>query len=671
MAFGCASSYTYDDLILLPGHIDFAVEEISLRSHLTKNIRLSLPFVSSPMDTVTEASMAIAMALQGGIGIIHHNNSIKDQAKHVDRVKRWKNGFITDPKTLSPTHTLADVEAIKKRYGFSGVPITDTGRMGGKLLGIVTNRDTDFIEDNTTPLSQVMSTDLVVARDSVTLQEANQIMKQSKKAKLPIVNEKFELCGLISRSDLLKNREYPNASMDRNKQLLVGAGIGTRAEDRDRLAALVAAGLDVVVIDSSQGDSKYQLEMIRWVNETYPGLDIIGGNVVTCEQARSLIRAGVHGLRVGMGVGSICTTQEVCAVGRPQASSVHNVSAFAAKYGIPVIADGGVANTGHIVKALACGASCVMMGSLLAGTDEAPGDYFFRQCTPAAGGRRRVLRRGAHLPSRRPSRSSRRWMRTLTILHRDQCCFLSVASRSLAYRLFVLFVFSAEDGVRLKKYRGMGSIEAMNKGSSTRYFSEKDKLKVAQGVSGAVVDKGSLHRFLPYLQLGVRHGLQDLGTKDLQELAQYRRDSQSQLAFGAREERRRDAAAQAWTAHSLCPACLCVFVCFVFVRASSFRVAYSGCSARRNRALTVFVRAQRHTREPDTAAAGLRDRSTSNSAQQLDCDALCACMLSADMRRRCSLNASSCIAHALSRTAGASSPAVHTSIDRDSRSLLH
>ena len=232
------------------------------------------------------------------------------------------------------------MEAIKQRYGFSGVPITDTGKMGGKLLGIVTNRDTDFIEDNTTPLEKVMSTDLVVAKDTVSLEEANQIMKQSKKAKLPIVNEKYELCGLISRSDLLKNREYPNASkasethsasslpvpsslrfscncscaicsllrvsrdQDANKQLLVGAAIGTRPEDRERLAALVEAGLDVIVIDSSQGDSKYQIDMIRWIASTYPGLDIIGGNVVTCDQAKNLIRAGVHGLRVGMGVGS-------------------------------------------------------------------------------------------------------------------------------------------------------------------------------------------------------------------------------------------------------------------------------------------------------------------------------------------------------------------------------
>lgn len=358
-----------------------------------------------------------------------HSNSIEEQAAQVDRVKRWKNGFITDPKTLSPNHTIADVEAIKRQYGFSGVPITDTGRMGGRLLGIVTNRDTDFIDDKSTPLERVMSTSLVVANDSVTLEEANAIIKQSKKAKLPIVNDKFQLCGLISRSDLLKNREFPHASKDRNKQLLVGAAISTRDSDRQRLEALVQAGVDVIVIDSAQGDSSFQTSMVEYVRQNYPGLDIIGGNVVTCQQARNLIKAGVHGLRVGMGVGSICTTQvsqnhsarkqpaqsgelgqrpgvrmslldslslplilllsittcallcvlqEVCAVGRPQASAVHNVAAYAAKYGIPVIADGGISNTGQIVKALACGASCVMMGSLLAGTEEAPGDYFFQ-----------------------------------------------------------------------------------------------------------------------------------------------------------------------------------------------------------------------------------------------------------------------------------------------------
>uniref|UniRef100_A0A0G4HUH2 Inosine-5'-monophosphate dehydrogenase n=1 Tax=Chromera velia CCMP2878 TaxID=1169474 RepID=A0A0G4HUH2_9ALVE len=457
-------AYTYDDIIMMPGHINFGIDEVDTTSQLTRNISLKTPILSSPMDTVTESQMAIAVGLLGGIGVVHNNLSVDDQVKMVRNVKRYENGFITDPYVLSPDHTISDVDAIKAAYGYSSIPVTEGGVLGGKLLGLITSRDIDFVKDRTTRLREVMTKDPVVGHEPIALSEANTILRESKKGKLPILNDAGELVAMISRADLAKNREWPLASKDDNKQLMCAAATSTKPSDVERAGRLIKeGGVDLIVIDSSQGDSTFQVDLIKKIKAEYPKIDIVGGNVVTARQAKTLLDAGADAIRIGMGSGSICTTQEVCAVGRAQATAVYHVCKYAREYGqgAACIADGGIQNSGHVMKALALGASGVMVGSMFAGTEEAPGEYFF------------------------------------------------------------------QNGVRVKTYRGMGSLDAQEKslkskgmgpGSGARYFSDEKQIRVAQGVSGAVVDKGSVKGLVPYVMQGVKHGMQDAGYKSLKDM---------------------------------------------------------------------------------------------------------------------------------------------------------
>ncbi|KAL4402041.1 inosine-5'-monophosphate dehydrogenase [Malassezia pachydermatis] len=473
---------TYNDFLVLPGYIDFPASKVDLRTRVTKKIVLNAPFFSSPMDTVTEVNMAIAIALMGGMGVIHNNMSPQEQAAMVRKVKMFENGFITEPMVLSPNETVGDVMEIKERLGFAGIPITESGGLKSKLIGIVTARDIEF-RDPATPLSSIMTTELVTAPMGVRLEEANRILRDSKKGKLPIVDKEGNLIALLARSDLLKNEDYPLASKDpENKQLYCAAAIGTRPHDRERLALLVDAGLDVVVLDSSQGNSTYQVEMVHWIKSTYPNLQVIAGNVVTREQAATLIEAGADALRVGMGSGSICITQEVMAVGRPQGTAVRQVAEFASRFGVPVIADGGIQNVGHIAKALCLGASAVMMGGLLAGTTESPGEYFYRE------GQRLKGYRGMGSIEAMEHQSKKRKR------------------------------IDGATGRATKKLDQIGTDVASENAATQRYFSEGDAVKVAQGVSGSVQDKGSVKKFLPYLYTGLQHSLQDMGMQSIDAL---------------------------------------------------------------------------------------------------------------------------------------------------------
>lgn len=440
---------TYNDFVILPGFIDFGASDVSISGQFTKRIRLHMPIVSSPMDTVTENEMAKAMALMGGVGVLHNNCTVARQVEMVKSVKSYRNGFISKPKSVPPTTPVSEIHRINEEKGMSGILVTENGDPHGKLLGIVCTKDIDYVKNKTVPVSMVMTkrADMTVERAPIKLEEAMDVLNRSRHGYLPILNEAGEVVYLCSRRDAVRARQYPNSTLDKSGRLICAAATSTRPEDRERVAALAAVGLDVLVLDSSQGNTIYQIGFIKWVKSTYPHMEVVAGNVVTQDQAKNLIDAGADAIRIGMGSGSICITQEVLACGRPQATAVFKVAQYCSSRGIPCLADGGLRTAGDICKALAIGANCAMLGGMLSGTSETPGEYFFK------------------------------------------------------------------DGVQLKVYRGMGSLEAMSQGkeSGKRYLSENEAVQVAQGVSGNVVDKGSVIKLLSYISKGLQQAAQDIG----------------------------------------------------------------------------------------------------------------------------------------------------------------
>lgn len=446
---------TFEDVLLVPAKSEILPKEVSLNTQLTKNITLNIPFVSAAMDTVTEYEAAIAMARLGGIGIIHKNMDIETQALQVKKVKKSESGMIIDPITIKKDQTLQDAEDIMASYKISGVPVVDDNK---KLLGIVTNRDMRFTKDFTKKIEDKMtSMPLITAKEGTTLEEAADIMHANKIEKLPIVDDTNKLIGLITIKDINKKREYPNASKDELGRLIVGAAIGVG--QLDRATALVEAGVDVLVLDSAHGHSKGILDSVADIKSKL-NVDIIAGNVATSEGTKALIDAGADCVKVGIGPGSICTTRIVAGVGVPQISAIDECAQEGAKHGIPVIADGGIKYSGDVAKALAVGASCVMMGSALAGTDESPGELILFQ------------------------------------------------------------------GRKFKSYRGMGSIGAMTKGSTDRYFQEgtaADKL-VPEGIEGRVAYRGSIADIIHQMSGGLRSSMGYLGSgtiKIFQDTAEF------------------------------------------------------------------------------------------------------------------------------------------------------
>jgi len=364
---------TFDDVLVVPMKSDILPRDADVSTRLSDKLKLNIPLLSAAMDTVTEAPMAIAMAREGGLGVIHKNMSIEEQAEEVDKVKRSESGVITNPFYLTPDHKVYDAEALMAKYRISGVPIVDENK---RLVGIITNRDLRFVRDYSTPIREVMTKEnLVTAPVGTTLKEAEAILQKHKIEKLPLVDENFILKGLITIKDIEKAEQYPNAAKDAQGRLVVGAAVGVSRDTMERAEALVAAGVDVLVVDTAHGHSKGVIETVKALRKRFPDLDIIAGNVATGEATRDLIEAGATAVKVGIGPGSICTTRVVAGIGVPQVTAIYDCATVARQYGVAIIADGGIKYSGDIVKAIAAGADAVMIGSLFAGTDESPGEF--------------------------------------------------------------------------------------------------------------------------------------------------------------------------------------------------------------------------------------------------------------------------------------------------------
>ena len=444
---------TYDDVLLVPAYSEVLPREVNITSRFSKNIILNTPIVSAAMDTVTGADMAIAIAQQGGIGVVHKNMSIEAQAREVRKVKRSESGMIQDPITLIETALVGDALHLMSEHSIGGIPVIDADR---KLVGIVTNRDLRFQKDKKKPVSEVMTKEnLITATKGTTLQQAEITLQEYKIEKLPVIDKENRLIGLITYRDIIKVRKHPNSCKDTYGRLRVAAAIGVTADVLDRAGALVKAGVDALIIDTAHGHTRGVVAVLKDVKAKFPKIDVVVGNIATAEAAQFLADAGADGIKVGIGPGSICTTRVVAGVGMPQFTAVMEVAAALADRDVPMIADGGISYTGDLVKALAAGASSVMIGSLFAGVEESPGE---------------------------------------TIIY---------------------------EGRKFKSYRGMGSIEAMQKGSSDRYFQEDaddiSKL-VPEGISGRVPYKGTLAEVMYQLIGGLRAGMGYCGAENIQKL---------------------------------------------------------------------------------------------------------------------------------------------------------